>query len=120
MKKLTKEVIQEIGKKDDLKIAPFRADGKTYGTPTWIWNVEVDGKLYVRAYNGKNSRWYQSAINQKVGKIDAIGQSFEVTFSAEENTDLNQKIDTAYQNKYKGSPYLSAMLRVKEATVEIS
>lgn len=64
MKKLTKEIIIEIGKKDDLKIAPFRADGKTYGTLTWIWNVEVDGKLYVRAYNGKT----HVGINQQLTK----------------------------------------------------
>jgi hypothetical protein len=25
----------------------------TYGTPTWIWSVAVDGALYVRAYNGR-------------------------------------------------------------------
>lgn len=37
---------------DDLHISPFREDGKTYGTPTWIWSVVVDGGLYVRAYNG--------------------------------------------------------------------
>ena len=34
---------------DDLHIAPFREDGVTYGTPTWIWCVSVDGDLYVRA-----------------------------------------------------------------------
>lgn len=28
---------------------PFREDGKTYGKPTWMWAVVVDGDLYVRA-----------------------------------------------------------------------
>jgi len=40
---------------DDLDISPFREDGKTYGTPTWIWSVVVDGNLYVRGYNGRTS-----------------------------------------------------------------
>jgi len=44
----------------DLHIAPFREDGVTYGTPTWIWSVAVGGTLYVRAYNGKNSLWYKA------------------------------------------------------------
>src|SRR6516164_1850920 len=34
------------------------------GTPTWIWSVAVDDALYVRGYNGQNSRWYQAAVRQ--------------------------------------------------------
>jgi hypothetical protein len=44
-----------IVKHDDLKVSPYREDGSTYGTPTWIWAVEIDGELYVRAYNGTAS-----------------------------------------------------------------
>jgi hypothetical protein len=54
--------LQRIAKTDDLHISPFRVDGVTYGTPTWIWSVVVDDRLYVRAYNGRASRWYQSAM----------------------------------------------------------
>ncbi|WP_234447097.1 DUF2255 family protein [Virgibacillus salexigens] len=43
-------------------MSPFYSDGKTYRTPTWIWSVVVNSNLYVRAYNGQRSRWYQSAI----------------------------------------------------------
>ena len=50
--------LRKIAGTDDLHISPFREDGITYGTPTWIWSVVVDGALYVRAYNGRNSRWY--------------------------------------------------------------
>ncbi len=52
----SKEELQKIAKADDLHIAPFRDDGKTYGTPTWIWSVNVGDALYVRAYNGTESR----------------------------------------------------------------
>lgn len=31
--------LRRIVEADDLKIAPFREDGATYGTPTWIWYV---------------------------------------------------------------------------------
>jgi hypothetical protein len=44
------EELRKIAEADDLHIAPFREDGATYGTPTWIWSVAVDGDLYVRAY----------------------------------------------------------------------
>jgi hypothetical protein len=66
-KQFSTNELKQIDKADDLKIAPFREDGKTYGTPTWIWEVVVDGQLYVRAYNGVDSRWYQSALQQKAG-----------------------------------------------------
>ena len=62
---LTDKEIQQIAEKDDFHIAPYRADGETFGTPTWIWVVETDGELFVRAYNGISSRWYQSAKEQK-------------------------------------------------------
>lgn len=72
--------LHKIAGTDDLHISPFRDDGVTYGTPTWIWSVVVDDALYVRGYNGQNSRWYQAAIQQKAGRITAAGITKEVTF----------------------------------------
>jgi len=113
--------LDEIDKANDLHIAPYRADGKTYGTPTWIWEVVVDGRLFVRAYNGRNSSWYQSAIGQQAGKIVAAGVTRQVAFDAVEG-DINSKIDQAYRAKYSSSPYLDSMIgaRAKNATIEIS
>jgi hypothetical protein len=54
----SKDELSEIAEADDLHISPFREDGVTYGTPTWIWCIAVDGRLYARAYSGQNSRWY--------------------------------------------------------------
>src|SRR5207244_5202361 len=31
--------LRHISESDDLHISPFRDDGETYGTPTWIWSV---------------------------------------------------------------------------------
>ena len=62
-----KEELRKIAETDDLHISPFREDGKTYGTPTWIWSVVVDGELYVRSYNGESGRWYEAALKQKSG-----------------------------------------------------
>lgn len=62
-----KDELRKIAQADDLHISPFRDDGTTYGTPTWIWSVAVDDALYVRAYNGTKSRWYQAAMRQGRG-----------------------------------------------------
>lgn len=32
----SKQELEKIAATDDLHIAPFRPDRKTYGTPTWI------------------------------------------------------------------------------------
>lgn len=119
-KQFTAEELERIDKADDLKISPFREDGITYGTPTWIWEVVVGGDLYVRAYNGQNSSWYKAAIKQKAGRIHAAGMIKEVNFETVQG-DINKEIDEAYKKKYKGSQYLSHMIsnRVSAATVKI-
>ena len=116
------EVIEQIARTDDLHIAPYRADGKTTGTLTWIWSVVVDGRLFVRAWNGINGRWYRSAIAQRAGKITAAGGEHPVAFAPVDDAELNDRIDQAYQDKYAGSPYLPPMVAAgpRAATVEIA
>jgi len=120
-----KNELRKIAEADDLHISPFREDGKTYGTPTWIWSVAVDDALYVRAYNGQQSRWYKAAIRQKAGRITAAGMTKEVTFEPVDGKivegKLNDRIDDAYKAKYKGSPYLKPMIgaRARSATVKV-
>jgi hypothetical protein len=74
----------------------------------------------VRAYNGVNSRWYQSALKQKEGRIIAAGMTKEVTFEPVQG-EINTQIDEAYKQKYNSSPYLSPMIsnRANAATVRI-
>jgi len=116
----SKDELRRIAETDDLHISPFREDGKTYGTPTWIWSVVVDDALYVRAYNGQNSSWYQAALRQKAGRIAAAGITKEASFEAV-NGPLNDRIDEAYRAKYRGSPYLNPMIetRARSATIRI-
>lgn len=118
---LSRNEIQRIAEKDDFHIAPYRADGETFGTPTWIWVVEVENELYVRAYYGTKSRWYNSAKEQKAGKIEAAGMVKKVRFELITDSALNSKIDDAYRTKYGGSPYLNHMIgsTSKAATVKI-
>jgi hypothetical protein len=112
--------LNRIAETDDLHISPFREDGATYGTPTWIWSVAVDGALYVRPYNGKESRWYRSAVRQKAGRIVAAGMTKEVTFEPVDGP-INDHIDDAYRKKYQGSPYLDPMIgsRARSATIKV-
>ena len=115
-----KAELQKIAEADDLHISPLSEDGVTYGTPTWIWSVAVSNALYVRAYNGQKSRWYQAAVRRKAGRIIAAGMTKEVTFEPVEGP-INDRIDDAYRVKYSDSPYLKPMIgaRACSATVKI-
>ena len=120
MTALSKDELRRIAEADNLHISPFREDGVTYGTPTWIWSVAVDDALYVRAYNGQSSRWYRAALRQKAGRITAAGVTKEVTFEPALGP-INDLVDDAYQAKYRGSPYLGPMIgaRARSATVKV-
>jgi len=115
-----KDELRRIAEADDLNISPYREDGATYGTPTWIWSVAVDGALYVRGYNGQRSRWYQAAVRQKAGRITAAGMTKDVTFEPIEGP-INDRIDDVYRKKYRGSPYLDPVIsaRARSATIRI-
>jgi hypothetical protein len=117
----TRDELRSIADADDLHVAPLRDDGVTFGTPTWIWSVAVDGDLYVRAYNGRNSRWHQAALKQKVGRIVAAGKTSAVAFEPVDGP-IQDRIDDAYRAKYRNSPYLSPMIaaRARSATVKIT
>jgi len=112
--------LAKIADADDLHISPLRDDGVTYGTPTWIWSVALDDGLYVRAYNGRSSRWHQAAMRQRAGRITAAGTTKDVTFEPVDGP-INDRIDEAYRAKYRGSPYLSTMIgaRARSATVRV-
>jgi hypothetical protein len=120
MAEWTKEELHKMSESDDLHIAPFREDGITYGTLTWIWSVVVDEAVYVRGYNGPKSRWYQATVRQKAGKITAAGMIKEVIFEPVDGP-INDRIDEAYRAKYAKSPYLKPMIgmHARAATVKI-
>ena len=59
-------------------------------------------------------------MKQKAGRISAAGMTKEVTFESADGA-INDSIDEAYREKYKGSPYLSPMLkdRARSTTVKV-
>jgi len=117
----SKEELHTIAEADDLHISPFREDGVTYGTPTWIWSVAIGDALYVRGYNGIKSRWYQAAVRQKAGRIKVAGMTKEVAFEPAQDNAMNDRIDEAYRARYAKSPYLKPMIsdRARAATIRI-
>mgnify|MGYP001014987622 CR=1 FL=1 len=115
-----KDELQKIAATDDLHVSPYREDGVTYGTPTWIWSVVAADAVYVRPYSGRDSSWYKAAVIQRAGRITAAGLTRDVTFEPVDGP-VNEAVDQAYRAKYGSSPYLSAMIgdQVQCTTVKI-
>ena len=113
--------LRAIVESHDLYISPFREDGTSYGTPTLVWPLVVDGEVYVRAANGQQSSWYAAALNQTAGRIRVGGKDYEVTFEPGGN-ETAAAIDAAYEAKYNGSSAVPIMQGAgpKSATVRIS
>jgi hypothetical protein len=112
--------LNKIAEADELFISPLSEDGVTYRKPTRIWSVAVEGTLYVRAYRGQNSLWYQAAVRQKAGRIAAAGVTKDVTFEPVDGP-INDLIDEAYREKYGKSPYFSPMISapVRSTTLKV-
>lgn len=110
-----------IAGSDDFHIAPYRPDGRTPGTLTWIWSVVVDGRVFVRPWHGPRSRWYRAAEAQGAGRITAGGLDRTVELRTLDDEQLNARVDDAYRVKYAGSPYLPPMVAAgpRRATVEV-
>ncbi len=100
------EQLDQIGRTNDLEIAPRSEDG-SLRTFTTIWVVRVDDDVYVRSWNGPYGYWYRAATASGTGRIRSSGREFDVSFApaAAERT----AIDQAYHNKYGRSRYVDAM-----------
>ncbi len=114
--------LRTITENTDLFVAPLRADGTTYGTPTQTWALVVDGDVYVRAATGRSSSWYQAAVGQRAGRVRVAGEFHDVVFEPVGGDDLDAAIDAAYEAKYPGSDAVPIMQGdgPKAATVRIS
>lgn len=104
----TTDQLDTIASTPDLYVAPFRDDGATYGTDTQTWALVLDGRVYVRAAHGPDSRWYRAAIAQGAGRVRVAGQYWDVTF-ADAGAEHEAEIDAAYEAKYPGSSAVEIM-----------
>jgi hypothetical protein len=120
MSQWPKEELSQIARSEELEIAPLREDGKTYRAAIPIWSVAVGDALYVRAYKGPTSHWFNAALSQRAGRVQAAGVTKEVTFEPVEAR-INDLVDDAYRKKYARSPYVSSMVTdsVRSTTLKV-
>jgi hypothetical protein len=121
MSKWTSDELRRVGEAEELQIAPRRRDG-TLRNPVTIWVVRVGDDLYVRSYRGHGGSWFRAAQTSHEGRIQAGGVQKDVTFVAESDPDINNKIDAAYRVKYGRYPqYVAPMVaaEVRSTTLKL-
>ncbi|MFF2848745.1 DUF2255 family protein [Streptomyces sp. NPDC058001] len=97
----TPDELSRIESTDELDIVPLREDG-TRHDPTTIWVVRDGDDLYVRAVRGRGGAWFRHATARHEGQIRSGGVTKDVSLVEEGDTNLNDRLDTAYRAKYRG------------------
>lgn len=108
----TSKELERIAAADELQLASFKQDG-TRRSPVTIWVVRVGDEVYVRAYRGHETAWFQQAQRRPLGRIEAGGVTKDVMFvDASSDQALSREIDAAYQSKYRryGATYVDSMV----------
>jgi hypothetical protein len=118
----TRDELARIAAAEELELAAVRED-KTLGAPVTIWVVRVGDDLYVRSWKGNAGAWFRATQVCHAGHIGAGGVGKDVTFVAEADDDVNDRIDAAYRTKYRrhGGRYVDPMVAplARAATIKL-
>ena len=113
--------LTKIEKAEELQIASLQHDG-TLRKPVTIWVVRVGDDLYVRSVNGRGSAWFRGVETRHEGHIRAGGVEKDVTFVEEQDSNINDEIDTAYTTKYRRYASIAQSMTtpaVRAATIKL-
>ena len=99
MRNWSEEELRRIAETDDLHISPFREDGKTYGTLTWIWSLWSMVAFVFARTTARTRAGIRRRCARKPDAFTAAGMTKEVSF--EPISEINDRIDGAYRARYK-------------------
>ena len=118
----TSDELRTVGAAEELELESLRRDGSR-GRPVTIWVVRVGDDLYVRSWKGHAGAWFRAAQARHEGHVEAGGVRKDVTFVAETDENINDRIDDAYRTKYRrhGGRYVDPMVaaQARAATIKL-
>jgi hypothetical protein len=94
----TAEQLSQIGRAEELRLAPRRSDG-TLRSFTTMWVVRAGEDLYVRSAGGPQRSWFRHALATRKGQIRAGGVEADVAL-LEVGAEAQSAVDAAYHAKY--------------------
>ncbi|MFI6374421.1 DUF2255 family protein [Streptomyces sp. NPDC050546] len=116
----TSDELDRIAMSDELDMAPLRHDGTLRG-PVPIWVVRDGDDLFVRSFRGMDGAWWRTARASHAGHIRSGGVDKNVTLVEVKDSEVNDRIDTAYRTKYGrfGGAYVNPMLAARPTTLKL-
>lgn len=110
--------LDELGAAYQMRVAGRRADGSSR-TLVIVWQVVVDGVLYVRSVKGPEGEWYKGVARHFEGFVDWNRRARPVTYTRDDSRDA--AVDAAYFAKYgNGSPSRSiTSTMAKQTTLRV-
>ncbi len=93
----TREELDQLDTADTVRVAGHRADGSSR-TLVIVWQVVVDGALYVRSVKGPEGEWYRGVARHHEGFVSWDGSTRAVLFTPDAAHD--EAINAAYLTKY--------------------
>ncbi|MWB97112.1 DUF2255 family protein [Agromyces seonyuensis] len=81
----------------EVRVAGRRADGTLRPLVT-IWDVVVDGAVYVRSARGAEGGWYRGVLAGTGGALEWDGTPRDVVYASDSSAD--EAVDAAYFAKY--------------------
>ena len=107
----TPDELRKVAAAEELELSSVRHDGRP-GKRVTIWVVRVGDDLYVRSWKGDTGAWFRATQVHHAGHIEAGGIAKAVTFVAETDDGVNDRIDAAYRAKYRrhGGRYVDPMV----------
>lgn len=121
MTQWTNEEITAFDQAQTLQNRPLNSDQQTFEEDNPVWEVTVDGKLFIRGAKGiKNTKWYQAGVKNG-GQIGVNGKNYQVKYLPVNDQAIIGDVTEAYQKKYNGQYPIDLMVsdNVAAATVEL-
>ena|SRR5579859_2423466 len=92
--------LDEIAARDELRVAPRRADGSLTKSRI-VWTVRVGDDVYIRSVNGADGAWYRSTRARHEGHVSIGSVDRDIAFAEVDHADgIEDRIDAAYRAKY--------------------
>ena len=121
MTEWTKDEIATLNRVQTLQNRPFNDDQQTFEEDNPVWEVTVDGKLYIRGAKGTTkTKWYVAGVKNG-GQVGIDGQNYSVKYVPLSDSATIKNVTAAYQAKYNGQYPIDLMVSddVAAATVEL-
>jgi hypothetical protein len=96
--------LQQLANAEEIVIGFVRPDGTKGSTP--IWDVEVDGEIYIRSGGGLSGGWYRRLMGNPDGEVRVGEHVYAVRAEPVDDSELLSSVTDAYLAKYGHSPFV--------------